>query len=128
MCHLFIRHIWFTNWAVNWHIKANCMCQIRQIFLTHSHMMHHEYTYHASCGPSLRETRRGERDVFAWPSPFSNQHNCVMLCTKAAMCVFWKICCRCLFTFSSQIYTVYSLIFLIFSRVTMEEDFDIEME
>ncbi len=43
MCHLFIRYIWFANWAVNWHIKANCMCQIRWIFLTHSHMTHHKY-------------------------------------------------------------------------------------
>ncbi len=43
MCHLFICHIWFTNWVVNWHIKANCMCQIQRIFWTHSHMMHHKY-------------------------------------------------------------------------------------
>ncbi len=43
MCHSFIRHIWFTNWMVNWHIKANCMCHIRRIFLTHSHMTYHEY-------------------------------------------------------------------------------------
>ncbi len=30
MCHSFTGHIWFANLAVNWHIKANCMCQIRQ--------------------------------------------------------------------------------------------------
>ncbi len=43
MCHSFIRHIWFANWAVNWRINANCMCQIWRNFLTHSHMTHHKY-------------------------------------------------------------------------------------
>ncbi len=43
MCHSFIHHIWFANRVVNWHIEANCMCQIRRIFYTHSHMTHHEY-------------------------------------------------------------------------------------
>ncbi len=37
MCHSFIRHIWFANWTVNWHIKANCVSDSTNLFDTFLH-------------------------------------------------------------------------------------------
>ncbi len=65
VCHSFIRHMWFASLAVNWHIKANCMCQIRQIFLN-------TFTHDA---PQIRTTHRVDpvlyvNEIDVIPAPF----------------------------------------------------------
>ncbi len=56
MCHSFIRHIWFANWAVNWRSKQTVCVGFDESFW-HIHTWRTTNTYHASCGPSLKVMR-----------------------------------------------------------------------
>ncbi len=67
--------------------------------------------------------KHGESSVFPPPSLFHNMHNQVTLCRKTATHVYWKIWC---FIYIQQ--TNEHGFIVVFSSVTMKEDFDMKME